>query len=133
VSYEGKALQQPPPASPAEPWDTARYVAPDPAWPAEKQLQWYQAATRVLAMNCDERTRAAAARAADAELGKSRSSWPALSLGDSIRNVAPGSSWDQDEQLRWHKVATHVLLLNCDEVTRTLAARIAGSELDGSQ
>jgi hypothetical protein len=52
----------------AEPWDSARYMAPDPSLPIEKQLQWHQVCGHVLLLNCSERTRRAAAAEADREI-----------------------------------------------------------------
>lgn len=48
-------------------WDSGRTVSPDPSWPVERQLKWYQVATHVLLLNCSETIRRAAARAADRE------------------------------------------------------------------
>ena len=50
-----------------QPRDTARTGAPDPAWPIEKRLRWYQVYSHVLLLNVSERTRRAAAGEADRE------------------------------------------------------------------
>jgi hypothetical protein len=46
-------------------WDSARYVAPDPALSPEDQLAWYAAATHVLLLNASELCRCKAAAAGD--------------------------------------------------------------------
>jgi hypothetical protein len=52
-----------------EPWDPFRYCAPDPAMPAERALHWYKIFAHVLLLNCSERTRCVAVRAAEREAG----------------------------------------------------------------
>ena len=65
MSYEDKALAKPPAASAPGPWDSGRYVAPDPSLPIEDQLAWYKIASHVLLLNVSERCRRAAAAEAD--------------------------------------------------------------------
>ena len=55
-----------------QPWDTAKHMAPDPAWPAETQLAWFSAASLVLALNASEQCRRAAARRGDQEAAKAQ-------------------------------------------------------------
>jgi hypothetical protein len=50
-----------------EPHDTAKTGTPDPSWPVEKQLHWLHVYSHVLLLNCSERVRVAAAKAADRE------------------------------------------------------------------
>ena len=68
MSYEDKAFMVRPAAA-TELWDSARAVAPDPSWPIEKRLHWYQVASHVLLLNCSETVRQDAAREADREVG----------------------------------------------------------------
>jgi len=65
MSYDDKALSQPPPELPATPWDSARFMAPDPALSLEDQLAWYKVASHVLLLNASELCRRKAAAAAD--------------------------------------------------------------------
>ncbi len=51
-----------------QPWDSARYMAPDPSLPVEDQLTWYKVASHVLLLNASERCRRAAAAEADRTL-----------------------------------------------------------------
>lgn len=51
----------------AQPWDSGETVSPDPSWPVERQLRWYQTASHILLLNCSEVTRRKAAAAADRE------------------------------------------------------------------
>ncbi len=55
-----------------EPWDTARYMAPDPDWPLEEQRTWYAAASLVLLLNASETCRRKAAAAGDQQVKRDR-------------------------------------------------------------
>jgi hypothetical protein len=74
MSYEDKALSKPPAQAAAEPWDSGRYVAPDPSLPIEDQLAWYKVASHVLLLNVSERCRRSAAAEADRALERIRAS-----------------------------------------------------------
>jgi hypothetical protein len=51
---------------PAGPWDSATHMAPDPSWPIEHRLRWYEVSSRIL-LNCSEVVRRKAAAAGDRE------------------------------------------------------------------
>ena len=72
MSYDDKALAEKPAEHPAEPWDSGRYMAPDPSLPVEDQLAWYKVASHVLLLNASERCRRAAAAEADKEIKRVR-------------------------------------------------------------
>lgn len=72
MSYNDKALAEKPPERPAEPWDSGRYMAPDPTLPIEDQLAWYKVASHVLLLNASEQCRRAAAAEADKEIKRVR-------------------------------------------------------------
>lgn len=74
MSYDDKALMKPPAAPELEPWDSGRYMAPDPSLPLEDQLAWYKVASHVLLLNVSERTRRAAAAEADKAVDRIRAS-----------------------------------------------------------
>ena len=65
MSYLDKSLATKPREAPAEPFDTARHGAPDPAWSQEKQLAWFSIYSRVLLLSSSERLRRHAAAEAD--------------------------------------------------------------------
>ena len=52
---------------PAEPWDSTITMSPNPSWPVERQLHWYQVASHVMLLNCSDLVRRKAAQAADRE------------------------------------------------------------------
>lgn len=67
MSLDDKQLAVRPPVM-MEPWDSARYMAPDPSLPIEDQLAWYKVATHVLLLSSSERLRCAAAAEGDKAL-----------------------------------------------------------------
>jgi hypothetical protein len=67
MSYLEKCLIKPP-ALVAEPWDSSMRMAPDPSWPAEKQLAWFSKFSLILALNVSESCRMASARQADKQV-----------------------------------------------------------------
>ena len=68
MSYEDKMRAQRPAEPSPEPWDSARYMAPDPSLPIEDQLAWYKVTSHVLLLNCSERCRRNAAAEGDKAL-----------------------------------------------------------------
>lgn len=69
MSGDDKALAGRPGPPAAKPWDSGEHMAPDPSWPAERQLHWYKVASHVLLLNCPELVRRRAGAAADKETG----------------------------------------------------------------
>lgn len=63
-----------------KPWDSGEHMAPDPAWPVERQLRWYQVASHVLLLNCSELVRRRAAAEADREAPQGQPAPPAVTL-----------------------------------------------------
>jgi hypothetical protein len=75
-------------------------------------------------VNCDGFHPPGQCNAAAVELGA-----PPVETGwDSGRTVSPDPSWPVERQLKWYKVASHVLLLNCSELVRRRAAAAADRE-----
>lgn len=53
-----------------EPWDSARYMAPNPELSEEDQIIWYAAASHVLLLNASETARRHAAAAGDRAIAR---------------------------------------------------------------
>ena len=48
---------------------------------------------------------------------------------DTARSGAPDPAWPLEDQLRWYSRYSHILLLNCSEMTRSKAAEAANHEI----
>jgi hypothetical protein len=51
---------------------------------------------------------------------------------DTARSGAPDPSWPLEDQLRWYSRYSHILLLNCSELTRQKAAEEANRDVAGA-
>jgi hypothetical protein len=70
MSYDEKTRTRRLDEKPAEPWDTAKHGAPDPAWSTEDQRKWLSIYSHVLLLNSSEHLRQSAAEEADKAVGR---------------------------------------------------------------